>query len=377
MTHDAPTAGTTPGGEDPHPDEDSLEALHRDLAALNLEGHWQRLKPSARVEPAPRCAAAVWRWAAIARSLRRAADLITLAEDAERRTVRLINPGLRETLMTTLHTLHTSVQLVGPGETAEAHRHSMGAIRFALAGDSTVTTVQGEPMPMRPRDLILTPKWTWHDHVNAGDTDSLWIDGLDTPLIQYFGIRFQEPFEKPRQPRVFPEGDRLAQYSLVRSAQVLNRRDPNLPIRFPWESVAPAVDMALSQAVDPYDGVTLEYTNPSTNGHTLPTMACQLRAMPAGFSSQPIRRTSAGIFHVLEGSGTVRVSDETLTWGEGDFFTIPNWSWHHFEVEPGHRAVFFVLSDLPQVEAFGFYREETRHGLSEWGVPSPREESGQ
>jgi gentisate 1,2-dioxygenase len=358
--------------ENANANADSKEALHQDLAALNLEGHWQRLKPSVRVEPSPRCDPAIWRWDDIVTSLKRAAKLITLAEDAERRTVRLINPALRDSTISTLHTLHTSVQLVGPGETAEAHRHSMGAIRFALAGDSTVTTVRGEPMPMHPRDLILTPKWTWHDHVNAGETDSIWIDGLDSPLIQYFGIRFQEPFESPRQERTRPEGDRLSRYSLLRAADVVNHPEPDLPLRYPWEAVAPAVEQALRGPIDPFDGVTLEYTNPSTNGHTLPTMACQLRALPAGFGTEPIRRTSAGIFHVLEGSGTVTIGDQTLTWGEGDFFTVPNWSWHHFTVDPGHRAVFFTLNDLPQVEAFGFYREETSHGLSAWGAAAPR-----
>jgi len=48
-----------------------------------------------------------------------------------RRTVQLINPALTD-LKATSRTLHVSIQLVKPGETAEAHRHTFNAMRFVV-----------------------------------------------------------------------------------------------------------------------------------------------------------------------------------------------------------------------------------------------------
>jgi len=354
-SQDAPPAGT-------------LEELHEELRGLSLEGHWQRVKVGSSSEPHPRCEPYLWHWDDLYRNLQSAAKLITLAEDAERRTIRLINPATAATTRTTLHTVHTSVQLVNPGEVATAHRHSMGAIRFALKGRSTVTTVDGEPMPMHPRDLILTPKWTWHDHVNAGADETVWLDGLDSPLIQYLGIRFQEPYGPQRQQQLDRRRGGPVRFGLLRYPDEVRVKSLDLPLRYPWEAVEPQLEEALGKALDPYDGALLEYANPTTNGHTLPTLACFAQAMPPGFEGRPIRQTSAGIYHVLEGSGTVQVGDVKLEWSPGDFFAIPNWSWRHFEVSDKGRAVFFMLSDLPQIEAFGFYREESDKGLLDWGV---------
>ena len=45
---------------------------------------------------------------------------------------------------------------------------------------------------MEEGDLILTPNWTWHDHINESEEPIIWLDGLDVPLIQTQNIVFFE-----------------------------------------------------------------------------------------------------------------------------------------------------------------------------------------
>jgi gentisate 1,2-dioxygenase len=80
----------------------------------------------------------------------------------ERRVVRLVNPGLPETQMTS-HTIVLSFQLIQPGEVAPAHRHTMSAFRFILQGRGAYNNVDGQKMIMEEEDLILTPQGSWHD----------------------------------------------------------------------------------------------------------------------------------------------------------------------------------------------------------------------
>src|SRR5215217_4743270 len=90
-------------------------------------------------------------------SLVRAGEVVSL-EHSERRTARLINPGLDRDFTT--QTIQLSVQYVKPGEHARAHRHSMAALRFVVQGRGAYTTVQGQQCTMEEGDLILTPQST-------------------------------------------------------------------------------------------------------------------------------------------------------------------------------------------------------------------------
>lgn len=86
-----------------------------------------------------------------------------------------------------------------PGEIAAAHRHTQGAIRFVLEPSGGYTAVDGERCEMRRGDFITTPSWTWHDHENTGTGPLIWLDGLDVPMVNYFGSRFAEESELKQQ----------------------------------------------------------------------------------------------------------------------------------------------------------------------------------
>ena len=48
-------------------------------------------------------------------------------------------------------------------------------------------------------------------------------------------------------------------------------------------------------------------------------------------------------------------------WEEGDFFVVPNWSWHrHRNSSNKERSIIFSCTDRPLMEKVGVYREQAR-----------------
>jgi gentisate 1,2-dioxygenase len=173
-------------GENPR-----LEALHRRLADNSLSGHWQER------QRCPDMKAQLWHWPVIYSCLQEAGEVVELgAADsaAARRTVQLMNPGLTAQKATS-RTPQMSVQLVKPGEVAEAHRHTAAALRFVVESSGAYTTVNGEQMIMEPGDLVLIPNWTWHDHANSSTDQAIWLDVLDIHLTGHQDAMFVEPDE--------------------------------------------------------------------------------------------------------------------------------------------------------------------------------------
>jgi gentisate 1,2-dioxygenase len=76
---------------------------------------------------------------------------------------------------------------------------------------------------MRPRDVVITPTWNWHDHGKKGsdeqggdDNPVIWLDGLDLPNFVHYPVHFNEHFSESRYPAEDVE---------------------NSPIVFPWQTM--------------------------------------------------------------------------------------------------------------------------------------------
>ena len=177
---------------------DSIEQLNRDMAEKSLEGHWSLGLEDLPPYPVTSVRPHLWRWEDVHESMLRAGEVVNLEQDAERRTIRLLNPGIPGGHGTT-HTIHFSFQYVKHGEYARAHRHTAAAFRFVLHGRDAYTTVNGQQCVMEEGDLILTPQLTWHDHVNDSGAPIIWLDGLDIPLTQTLHQLFFEPYHQEQQ----------------------------------------------------------------------------------------------------------------------------------------------------------------------------------
>jgi gentisate 1,2-dioxygenase len=317
--------------------DDDLARLDEEIARYNLEGHW-KLVGGLPPEPKPYAKPYLWRWQDIRRLLWRAGEMRGIEGGASRRTVRLCTPG--HALKWTTPTIHASVQLVKPGEVAEAHRHTMGAFRFVLEGRGGFTTVEGEKLVMEAGDLILTPQWAWHDHGHEGDIPTIWIDVHDFPFTNHLGSIFYQPFGELQQP--------------LRNAAA----NPS-PFVFKGRDSLAALATKGEDGRDPSGGVTLDYRGPSDAASTLPTMACRLHRFTPGEETLPVRQTANVIYHVVSGKGRTRGGDVTLDWQQGDIFVMPGWTWHDHHIAADGGAILFSVSDEPILKHFGLMRCET------------------
>ena len=336
----------------------SLEDFNQELRKKNLIGYWMIPNRSDEFrEPRPSFAPFLWKWQEVHDSLKKAVGYIR-PEEAYRRFIGFQHPDLK---LGTSHTLLMGAQMVCPGERAPAHRHMMEAIRFIVNGRGACTIVEGEQFPMEEGDLITTPNWSWHDHVNAAEQPIIWVDGANGPMIHYFQVIFAEPYAQPHQAVVRPVGWSERHYGVVRPSETsASGPSSRPPYRYRWEETEKALETQCEGPGDPFDGALLRFVDPLTGGPTLPSMSCEIQLLRGGEKTRSHRHSTTSIFHAFRGSGVTVVENSRLEWEEGDSFVVPLWSWHHHENISKEPAVLFSINDRPAVAALGFYREEEK-----------------
>ena len=197
---------------------------------------------------------------------------------------------------------------------------------------------------MERGDLVVQPNWSWHNHVNESNRDSVWIDALDVGLMAMLRTMFQEPHP-------------AEQVKLFNSATDNTVRNPaNLappgssPKRliYKWRDTLPALKEMLAEDKSPYDGRCLEYRDPATGGPTFPTFSCWIQMLDPGERTLPHRHTANHLCHGFSGSGVIEVEGTEMAWEEGDFMVVPNWSWHrHINSSDSEPAILFSTTDRP------------------------------
>ncbi len=334
---------------------DSIELLDRDLAAKNIGGYWLLGPENYSPYPATSVQPYLWKWSDIHAMLMRAGKVVSL-EHSERRTLRLLNPGLKDRRFTS-HTLQLSIQYVKPGEHARAHRHTMAALRFVIMGHGAFTTVNGQKCKMDEGDLILTPQLTWHDHSGGNDKPIIWLDGLDFPLVQSLHQLMFETYDKPIQP---------IQCSSEQVGPLYGHARPTLPptaefFHYKWRETNQTLRTLLESGdgLDPFDGTLLEFRNSVTGGPTMPTVQCSLQLLQPGQKTEIHRHTSTVIYHAFRGAGSTLIGEKRFDWEQGDTFVLPVWYAHgHSNRSSSEEAILFSMSDSPVLKSLNLYREE-------------------
>ncbi|WP_037064495.1 cupin domain-containing protein [Pseudonocardia acaciae] len=303
----------------------------------------------------------LWRYAELRPHLLHFAEELSM-EEAERRVLMLVNPGMPDP-PATVATLYAGIQVIMPGETAQAHRHTANAFRFVIEGNGAHTTVDGERVTMRPGDLLLTPGWRWHDHHHRGEGPMIWLDALDYPLVNALGAGFFELHGQRSQKTTMPDDLSTRQFThghLV-PAWSMDRTVSSPVGNYPWEQTRRAFESIADDAEgSATDGVILEYTNPWTGGPVLPTMACRVQRLRPGFHGEAVRRTSSSIHHVIRGTGAVVADGKRLDWHDKDVFALPGWTTRELINTSGTEdAIVFSYSNEPVLRALGMYREES------------------
>jgi gentisate 1,2-dioxygenase len=331
--------------------------LYRRMDKHNLAPLWEVLHGLIPDEPATPCKPALWKYRDARPYLMEAGKLIT-AREAIRRVLVLENPGMRgESCIT--QSLYAGLQLILPGEIAPSHRHTQSALRFIVEGTGAYTAVDGERTGMAPGDFIITPSWTFHDHGNPGDEPVVWMDGLDIRIVELFAAQFHQPFAQEVQPVTRSEGASAARYGSnlvpLGAAAPFGKTSPIFS--YPYARSREAlVKLAQDQDPDRCHGWKMQFINPLTGGHAMPTIAAFIQLVPKGFATQPCRATDGSIYSVVEGEGRVTIGGEAFDYEPRDIFVVPSWA--PLEIRSRGESVLFSFSDRPGQEAMGLWREK-------------------
>ena len=294
-----------------------------------------------------------WPWRTLEPLIDRAVEAAS-TETAERRVMTLANPGFGDGARCATTNLNAGIQILMPGEMARPHRHSMNALRFVIEGSGAVTVVDGKPCPMEAGDMILTPAWTWHEHVHEGTGRVVWLDSLDVPLVDHLGAAFFEPGPTSLYPDLAPDSAFTAAGLMPQVAAQSQTYSPLF--RYPWKTSADAL-AATPQAPD--GSRKLRYVNLLTGGPVMSLLDCYLLGLPKGSETAPYRTTSNAVCFVAEGEGVSHVGDDELAWVKNDVFTLPHWKWISHRAASA-EATLFMITDWDVMRRLELLRDETR-----------------
>jgi gentisate 1,2-dioxygenase len=307
----------------------SLEALFREAVNAHAQPFWPVMESIAPTAPRPKAVPHVWRYNELRPYCERAARLVP-AELAERRVFMLVNPALAAPHTT--DTLYAGLQTILPGEVARAHRHTAFALRFIVEGDGAYTAVEGEKLPMRRGDLVLTPAWEWHDHGNEGDGTMIWLDGLDLPLWSAIPAFFMERYAAERYPAIPPQGASSRLYPWAEMQRALDENGGPVAVR--------------------------RYRNRFDGGEIARAIGASAMRLAPGASTSLARETASSILHVYEGAGTSTIGDGVVHWQRGDTIAVPAWHTVRHTATSYEPAYLFSFDDRPLLDALGAYRRD-------------------
>lgn len=331
------------------------QAYYDKISKFHMAPLWEVLRGLVTPEPKTKYVPSIWKFDDVKRLMLEAGDIIT-AEEAERRVLVLENPGDPGKSKVT-NALFAGIQLILPGEIAEAHQHVASAIRFVLEGKGAYTAVEGEKSLMEHGDFIITANWAPHDHGNPGKEPVMWLDVLDMPTVNHFEASFAAHFDEKMQKTNHEDGDSFERYAsgvLPDGAPFGMKRSP--VINYPYVKMRPILErLKKTGDIDKRHGARVRYANPINGGPVLPTMSANLALFPKGFKGEPYRSTDGTVFCCAEGQGNTVVDGKTIEWGVNDVFVVPPWK--RYQHNAAEEAVLFSISDRPAQEALGLFRE--------------------
>lgn len=300
------------------PTASAPDGFFENLESKAFAPGWAKREPQMWPTPRSKYVPAVWRYEDARKALDTAAQFVA-PEQAERRNLILVDPIPGNVYPSTRH-LVAAYQLVLPGETAHAHRHSPNAIRIILdVGPDTYTVVNGTRVDLEQDDVVLTPTWNWHDHSNLGDTTAFWIDILDVPLVQNLeNIYFEE----------HPDIDQKVEVT-----------DPNSSLRAKGTDIAKATRTNGIHEIAPGGIATMSI-------NSLAVKAGEKSDHPKAIFNRIYAVISGRLKFDIEGLGEVEVT-------RGDIITVPTWHAHSVQGIDDYSQVIRV-TDEPVFEKLGF-----------------------
>ncbi len=342
------------------PVDSTAEAgLYRRMEELHLHPLW-RLQGLLTPTPVGRTTAHRWDGGDLLDVAREAGRLVSVDRGGDRRAIACANPGLDGRPYAT-GPAWVAVQFLGPGERAPAHRHTPAALRFVLHGSGAWTSVDGEAHYMAPGDLILTPSWSVHEHINNSSDPLVWLDVLDLPIVEFFEAIFytdvDDETKVPDMPGPAPSERRMASGPGLLPVDVAASARSDEPAErlhaFRWS----VTDATLDNLTEPAGYATVRFVDPRTGRDPMPTLTCEMTRVLAGVRSPSVRETGPRVLCVFRGHGRVTVGDVAFDLSAGDVVTVPSWT--HWALEAGDdRLDVFSVSNESLLSLLGIHRRE-------------------
>jgi len=352
--------------------DDEHDAMYRSIEQKHMFPFWARNKTHAHDDisqlinspkPLP------WRWSwreDIQPLLEQSARLVS-TEDTDRRSLVLVNPGLAPR-RATVSTLYTAYRQNDPNEIMPPHAHTASAIRFGLTGLQNFTGVEGEDITFAPGDMVLTPRDTWHNHGNTGDTPATNLSVLDYPLVENLNaLQFQHDLQ---------EGGKVvrkqsARFQTEYSRQVYgmggmtprfveHRRgggDSSPMFVYRYEAMQELLYRFRDWDCSPHEGLLVEYTHPLRGGPVYRTMTFFMQMVRPGETTLPLKQTANLLVAPFSGQGSMRVGEQNFALEPFDTIAVPNYHWVQIRNDGSAPLMLFIASDEPALRAMGLLRQ--------------------
>ncbi|WIM69267.1 cupin domain-containing protein [Corynebacterium suedekumii] len=356
---------------EPTPEEQAeLNDMYAKMDDLHMKPLWNQIGGLMPNEPDPQAIAHRWDWSELIKLARRSGELVPVGRGGERRAIGLANPGLGGPTYIA-PTLWAAIQYLAPGENAPEHRHSQNAFRFVIEGEGVWTVVNGDAVPMRRGDFLLTPGWNFHGHHNIATEPMAWLDGLDIPFAYQMDTGFFEYGSEKLTDESTPDysrSERLWAHPGLRPLAFPGKTSSSTIGRYAWEHTDAALNDQLALEDAGFPGVVgpghaaIRYTNPTTGGDVMSTIRAEFHRLRPGAATTPIKEVGNRVFQVFEGSATIKVGEETFEMNHGDVVNVP--SWKLWSIEAGTDGVdLFGFSDHPIFEKLDLARTYTPEGI--------------
>lgn len=356
---------------EPTPEEQAeLNSMYARMDDLHMKPLWNQIGGLMPNEPEPRAIAHRWDWSELITLARRSGELVPVGRGGERRAIGLANPGLGGPTYIA-PTLWAAIQYLAPGENVPEHRHSQNAFRFVIEGEGVWTVVNGDAVPMRRGDLLLTPGWNFHGHHNVATEPMAWLDGLDIPFAHQMDTGFFEYGSERLTDDSTPDHSRselLWAHPGLRPVAFPGATTASPLGRYAWEHTDAALKDQLALEDAGFPGVVgpghaaIRYTNPTTGGDVMSTIRAEFHRLRAGAVTTPLKEVGNRVFQVFEGSATITIGDEVFELNHGDVVNIP--SWKLWSLTAGAAGVdLFCFSDHPVFEKLDLARTYTPEGI--------------
>jgi len=303
--------------------------------------------------------------------LNQAVELITM-DDSERRSLILVNPGLAPR-RATVSTMYTAYRLNDANEIMPPHRHSPSAVRFGLKGKGNFTGVDGEDIVFGPGDMVLTPNDTWHNHGTVGNEQALNLSVLDLPLVETLNaVHFEHDYKELVDGKLVPKKYQSARFASDYSQKTYGyggllprfaSKDRGAGYSSPmfvyrWDMMRELLEKHKDVDGDPYEGLTVEYIDPTTGKPVFKTITFFVQMLRPGEKTLPFKQTSSLLVSPFEGQGYSIVNDTRFDWDVYDTLAVPGGSWaQHVNSSDRDPLFLFVASDEPTLKVLDLYKK--------------------